>query len=589
MNYIKLIPLLGLACISSCMRVSEKEYQTPSSKKVIYQVLPRLFGNDSTNNIYNGTIQQNGIGKFADFTSPVLDSLHSLGINCIWYTGIISHATKTGYPCYNLPANHPGIVKGNAGSPYAIRDYYDVDPDLATNVAERMAEFEALVDRTHASGMDVLIDFIPNHVAREYKSSYTPKGSIALGAGDDTTKPFSTNNNFYYLPGQSFNPDFDVLGYTEIPAKATGNDVFSASPSVDDWYETVKLNYGIDYTDGKAKHFDTIPATWKQMRDILLFWKSKKVDGFRVDMAEMVPVEFWEWTIPQVKERYPETVFIAEIYNPDSYRDYIHKGRFDYLYDKVGLYDTLKYVIQGKSPATSILANAEKIKDIQSHMLNFLENHDEQRIASSEFAGNPQAGIPMMIVSSTYSGNPFMIYFGQELGEKAPDAEGFGGADGRTTIFDYWSIPSIQAWRNGGKNDGGQMSASQKELRDFYKKLLNLVNDEPVLSNGIRYELMKENLNNTLFNHNRQFTYIRQYRNEIILAAVNFDSIPAKTDIIITPETFRELGIPSDLRIKGKDLLTGKEEESILSSTQPFHTEIAPFSGKLIKFRFQPY
>ena len=133
--------------------------------------------------------------------------------------------------------------------------------------------------------MKVIIDFIPNHVAREYNSQMAPEGVVGLGSLDDTTKGFSIKNNFYYLPGEKFQPGFDIGSYTEIPAKATGNDVFSASPSIDDWYETIKLNYGIDYQNGKMNHFDTIPSTWTQMNDILLFWANENIDGYRVDIA----------------------------------------------------------------------------------------------------------------------------------------------------------------------------------------------------------------------------------------------------------------------------------------------------------------
>ena len=584
MNSIKIIPMVGCFCILSCTGSQEPAMTQDSSKIVIYQVLPRIFGNDSINNVFNGTITENGVGKFEDFTSRALDSIHALGFNHIWYTGIISHATQTDYSQFGLPANSPGIVKGKAGSPYAIRDYYDVNADLAVDVSKRMEEFDALVNRTHESDMKVIIDFIPNHVAREYNSQMAPEGVVGLGSLDDTTKGFSIKNNFYYLPGEKFQPGFDIGSYTETPAKATGNDVFSASPSIDDWYETIKLNYGVDYQNGKMKHFDTIPATWTQMKDILLFWANKNIDGYRVDLAEMVPVEFWEWAIPQVKKEYPDLIFIAEIYNPDSYRDYIKKGKFDYLYDKVGLYDTLKYVIQGKSPASSITLNAEKLADIEANMLNFLENHDEQRIASPDFAGSSQAGIPMMIVSSTYGTNPMLVYFGQELGESAPDAEGFNGADGRTTIFDYWSLPSIQAWRNNDTYNTEKLTTEQKDLQAFYKKLLNLSNEEAAISNGIRYDLTNENIGNSGYDERKVFSYLRGYQDEVILTVVNFDTIPQTADIIISPKALAAMGLPNDVTLQGVDLLTGKAEEASLSSSN-FKTNIAPHAGKLIKFK----
>ncbi|MDR3268245.1 MAG: alpha-amylase, partial [Tannerella sp.] len=312
-------------------------------KMIIYQTLPRLFGNSNHRHVPNGTLAENGAGKFSDFTPMVLYEIRQLGVTHIWYTGIIEHATQTDYSAYGISKDHRAVVKGKAGSPYAIKDYYDVDPDLAENVTLRMAEFEELVERTHRAGMKVIIDFVANHVARRYYSDTKPAIVRNLGRQDDVFKNFDPNNNFYYMPGQALTLHFEAeqedFEYSEFPAKATGNDCFSLSPTKNDWYETVKLNYGVDYANGGSTHFDPVPDTWTKMLDILLFWAGKNVDGFRCDMAEMVPVEFWSWAIPRVKAT-KDICFIAEIYQPERYRDYIRQGRFDYLYDKVGLYDT---------------------------------------------------------------------------------------------------------------------------------------------------------------------------------------------------------------------------------------------------------
>src|SRR5690606_10508405 len=152
---------------------------------------------------------------------------------------------------------------------------------------------------------------------------------------------------FYYIPGKMLDIQFgdtvsEVKNYNEYPAKVTGNDCFTHQPSVQDWYETVKLNYGVDYQNGRTEHFDPIPDTWIKMKDILLYWAGKSVDGFRCDMAEMVPLAFWQWVIPQVKNAYPNILFLAEIYNPNVYRDFLRHNTFDFLYDKVGLYDVLR-------------------------------------------------------------------------------------------------------------------------------------------------------------------------------------------------------------------------------------------------------
>ncbi len=478
--------MAALTMVSSCCGVcgARGAKGGEEQKIVIYQVFTRLFGSDQENPTFNGSLSENGVGKFEDFTQRALDSISAMGMTHIWYTGVIEHASiyasdTTG----GANMNHAGVIKGRAGSPYAIKDYYDVNEYLAIDPAKRMEEFEALVKRSHAAGMGVVIDFIPNHVARGYHSDMAPEGVADFGAEDDNTVAFAANNNYYYIPGEALKPQFDTAlegmeSYYEYPAKVTGNDVFSASPHVNDWYETIKINYGVDYQNGHAKHFDPIPNTWFKMRDILLYWAGKGVDGFRCDMAEMTPHEFWGWAIGEVKAQYPDMIFIAEIYNPASYETYIHEGGFDYLYDKVGLYDALKDVVRGRRGAEAISENREKIAAVQPYMLNFLENHDEQRIAWHEFAGDAQAGLPMMLVSTLSDNIPMMIYFGQELGEEAPEATGFSGADGRTTIFDFWTVPSLQAWRNGGLFDGAGLTAEQKQLRADNIAILKMAQEQ---------------------------------------------------------------------------------------------------------------
>ena len=429
------------------LRIFSHFLKQTMKKTVIYQVLPRLYGNRNTTRKPNGTIGENGCGKLNDFSSAELKEIKKKGVTHIWYTGVIRHASKTDYSAYGIPRQHPAVIKGQAGSPYAIADYYDIDPDLAVDVEKRMEEFEALVSRTHKAGMKVIIDFVPNHVARQYKSLFQPKGVKGLGDDDDPQHGFSPKNNFYYCPGEQLSPYFDIFGgeeepYVEIPAKATGNDHFDSRPGRNDWYETVKLNYGVDYYAGGIGLFDPIPDTWQKMLDIMLFWASKGVDAFRCDMAEMVPSAFWSWALSRLKSDYPEITIIGEVYNPSLYRSYIASG-FDLLYDKVGMYDTLRAVVCGYASASSITGAWQATDDIADHMLYFLENHDEQRIASDFFAGCPFKAVPALAVSLMLRRNPFMLFEGEDYGERGMDAEGFSGRDGRTTIFDYWSIDTL--------------------------------------------------------------------------------------------------------------------------------------------------
>jgi glycosidase len=555
------------------------------SKFIIYQVLPRLFGNENTTNIHNGTINENGCGKFNSFTLKALNEIKSLGTTHIWYTGVIEHATQTDYSAYGIPKDHPGVVKGKAGSPYAIKDYYDVDPDLAENVENRMAEFEALVKRTHDAGMKVIIDFVPNHVARQYHSDAKPAGVVDLGETDHPEWAFSPLNNFYYVPNQPFNPQFDVQGYMEFPAKATGNDQFTASPTINDWYETVKLNYGVNYVEGGQKQFSPIPDTWFKMRDILLFWASKKVDAFRCDMAEMVSVEFWGWAITQVKAQYSDIIFIAEVYNPGEYRNYIFNGKFDYLYDKVGLYDMLRNITSHNFPVREITNCWQSLGGIENHMLNFLENHDEQRIGSGFFSGNGVYAQPAMIVAATLTQAPVMIYAGQEFGELGMDSEGFSGMDGRTTIFDYWGVKSLQSWSNGDKFDGKKLTPEQRELRAFYQKLLNISITEKAITDGLMFDLEFANFDNDKFNTHEQYAYFRKFEDELLLVVLNFDDKHLETAVRFPGEAFQYLKLEEGQTYSLVNLLDESDKFPMLtlSSKEAFITHMPAWKGLVLK------
>ena len=560
------------------------------NKMVIYQVFPRWFGNLRPSPVMNGSLAENGVGKFSAFTPFALSKIKELGVTHVWYTGVIEHATKTDYTMFGIRKDHSAVVKGKAGSPYAIKDYYDIDPDLADNIQNRMSEFEDLVKRTHEAGMKVIIDFVPNHVARQYFSDAREPFVEDLGQTDNVSKAFDVNNNFYYLPGQTLTLRFDPqreedFAYSEFPAKVTGNNHFDAYPSQNDWYETVKLNYGVDYMHGGACHFNTIPNTWEKMLEILLFWADKGVDGFRCDMAEMVPVEFWNWVIPQVK-KVRDVIFIAEVYNPDEYRNYIYTGHFDYLYDKVGLYDTVRAVMCGQAPASNISHCWQSLEGIQKNMLNFLENHDEQRVASDFFAGDARPGIPGMIVSAAMNTNPVMIYSGQELGERGMDAEGFSGRDGRTTIFDYWSVESLRNWNNNGLFDGAKLTPAERSLREMYAKLLNVVRSEPVIVEGAFYDLMYANSGNPYFNPNRQYAFLRKWKNEVLLVVVNFDRADQCVWVNIPVEAFKALDFEDNKPAELTDLLTGETTISTLTDAYPYQVKLPAYSGKMLKFSF---
>lgn len=526
--------------------------ESTSKRLFIYQVFTRTFGNKNFTRKKGGTYDENGAGKMNDINAQVLRQVRGLGITHIWYTGVIRHATATDYTAYAIPRQHPSVVKGRAGSPYAIADYYDIDPDLAEDVARRMEEFRALVRRTHEAGLKVIIDFVPNHVAREYRSICKPQGVRDLGQDDDTSKHFDPQNNFYYCPGASLEPAFDLEDYEERPARCTGNDCFHPHPGVNDWYETVKLNYGVDYTGGGSHHFDPIPSTWTKMVDILLFWAAEGVDGFRCDMAEMVPTAFWSYASQRLKAAHPEAILIGEVYNPALYRAYIASG-FDYLYDKVGMYDCLRGVVCQQRAASEITAQWQATDDIRDRMLYFLENHDEQRIASDFFCGDARKALPAMMVSAWLRTNPVMVYAGQEWGERGMDHEGFSGVDGRSTIFDYWTVQAVYQ----GYFDRSSLGVDQRQLEADYQQILQLANEEKALREGELFDLMHANAPSPCFDPQRQYAFLRKKDDELLIVNANFSADQRTTQIRIPAHAFDFFHI-GEGEYEGLDLLTGQ-------------------------------
>ena len=563
------IVLLSLAANAQNKKVSmdKNANKQPAEKKVVvYQVFTRLFGNKNTTNKPWGTIAENGVCKCNDFTDTALHEIKNLGVTHIWYTGVPHHALVNDYTAVGISNDDPEVVKGRAGSPYAVKDYYNVNPDLAVNPAKRLQEFQALIQRTHKNGLKLIIDIVPNHIARKYEGKTNPKGVSDFGANDYTSVEYKRDNNFYYITGQPFQvPDYKPLNgeknilidgkFSENPAKWTGNGSRLAKPDINDWFETVKINYGISPDGTKdfpllpegfgeksvKEHFEfwkdkDVPDSWKKFRDIALYWTEKGVDGFRYDMAEMVPYEFWSYMNSAIKMKNPDAFLLAEVYNPKEYRNYIHLGKMDYLYDKVELYDKLKEVIQGKSLPDPISDIQNGLADIEGHMLHFLDNHDEQRLASAEFAGSPEKGKPLMVVSATISSAPTMIYFGQEVGEAGNENAGFGSRS-RTSIFDYIGVPNHQRWMNDGKFDGAKLSEEEKELRDFYKRLLNFTISSPALM-GKFQEIQSVNRKSTAGYSEGIYSFVRWSENQKLIVVTNFSWV--------TESSF-ELKVPADV------------------------------------------
>lgn len=611
MKHLKItIIIIALVSFYGCKQ-EKKLIQEPTKlktelkkKEVVYQVFTRLFGNTNTTNKPWGTIEENGVGKFNDFTDKALKEIKDLGVTHIWYTGVPHHDVITDYTSFGISNDDPDVVKGRAGSPYAVKDYYNVNPDLAENVDNRLQEFEALIERSHKAGLKVIIDIVPNHVARNYNSLSNPEGVTNFGAEDDKTVTYAVNNNFYYNPGESFlvpnwRDGYQPLGgenhsmadgkFDENPAKWTGNGSRASQPDMHDWYETVKVNYGVspdghkdfdelpqdfDSKDYKA-HFEfwkdkTVPSSWKKFKDIALYWTAKGVDGFRYDMAEMVPVEFWSYMNSNIKMQNPDAFLLAEVYNPSLYRDYIKKGKMDYLYDKVQLYDTIKHVMQGNGKTDNIPPIQEDLKDIEHHMLHFLENHDEQRIASPEFAGNAQKGKPAMVVSTTISTSPTMVYFAQEFGEDGSEDAGYGKPS-RTSIFDYIGVPTLQRWVNNKQFDGAQLTSEEKALRDFYKRLLNFTINSSALASHYQ-DIHQFNREHTKNYNDKVLSFVRWSDDEQLIIVSNFDAE--------NTQSF-ELQLPQDILEKFKLQESEYEVKDQLYNTYTSTLKVENGKGKI--------
>lgn len=584
-------------------------------KAVVYQVFTRLFGNTDTTNKPWGTIEENGVGKFNDFTDTALSEIKKLGVTHIWYTGVPHHAVVRDYTAYGISNDDPDVVKGRAGSPYAVKDYYSVDPDLAVDVARRNEEFDALIARTHKAGLKLLIDIVPNHIARRYEGKNNPPGVRDFGADDDTTVEYRRDNDFYYIPGKPFevpvSDGYRPLGgekhplgdgkFDENPAKWTGNGSRMARPDVNDWYETVKVNYGVrpdgtkdfptlpagfDQKDYKA-HFDfwkdkDVPSSWKKFRSIALYWIGKGVDGFRYDMAEMVPYEFWSYLNSAIKMRNPDAFLLAEVYNPAEYRNYLHLGKMDYLYDKVEFYDTLKDVIRGKALPDQLSTIQERHADIEHHLLHFLDNHDEQRLASADFAGTSEKGKPLMVVSTAISTSPTMVYFGQEVGEPGKETGGFGQPT-RTSIFDYVGVPHHQRWMNGGKFDGGQLSDNEKKLREFYKRLLNFSINSPALMGEFR-EIQTFNREHTADYDPGLYAFVRWSKEEKLIVIANFSwRTTSRIDLQIPAAIVAQWGMKDGIH-KLEDVLSDRKAKLIVKKgVGHIELEIRPSESLILK------
>lgn len=475
-----------------------------------------------------------------------------MGFTHVWLTGVLEQTSATEYP--GIPSDDPVLLKGKAGSPYAIRDYFDVSADYAIEPENRLEEFSDLLDRCREAGLKTIIDFVPNHVSRSYHSDIRPE--LNFGESDDTTCFFDWDNNFYYLDGAGpmLLPEGEYS--LEVVGRVTGNNAATWQPSLSDWYETVKLNYGHDYTKGRDTHqlpeasaqLDEVPDTWVKMDAILAYWQEMGVDGFRCDMAHMVPMPFWAWATRRAKLRDQQCYFMAEAYDGDPAKmthsnvlEALLANGFDTVYDGDS-YELVKSVVEDGRSATDLdelLWAPERL----DNMLRYAENHDEVRLASSHHWGGHGAQLGKVVTAflSAAGPSPFMLYNGQEVGEVGDGDEGFAKDDGRSSIFDYGQLPAFSKWVNNGAYDGGQLSEDQQSLREWYVEWMQLM-QEPAFIRGGVYGLNSANLENQSFRAGDEpiaksiYAFLRHDRDsdEAFLIVLNFNPSHRSKDLEVT-------------------------------------------------------
>ena len=284
-------------------------------------------------------------------------------------------------------------------------------------------------------------------------------------------------------------------------AKATGGDdygrILDTRLTDNVWYETIKLNYGYNFRERRG-HYDPVPRTWTMMDAVLAFWQGKGVDGFRCDFAHYVPPEAWAHLLSRARARNPAAFFLAEAYPYAGSLDPVHgdgqllEAGFDAVYHWKA-YNALKGIYQGYGMDAYEREMAALDDAERPRYLEYLENHDERRIASPILSGvgagdsgfgSSAAGYQLAPLQLLYSQGPVLLFNGQEVGEPGAGATGFKGENGRTTIFDYWRMPVFARWVNGHAYDGGQLDTGERALRRFYADLLQLCQHPSVGGSG---------------------------------------------------------------------------------------------------------
>ena len=205
-------------------------------------------------------------------------------------------------------------------------------------------------------------------------------------------------------------------------------------------------------------------------------------------------------------------------------------------------------------------------------MLNFMENHDEQRIASKFFAGDAVKGFPAMAVSTLMNASPVMVYAGQELGEQAHEAEGFSGFDGRTTIFDYWKVETLCRLQSSDY----RLQIGEDVVFDLYRRLLSIASRE-VVAEGKFYDLMWLNRGNQQFDSSRQYAFVRYTDKEALFVVANFAGEERDVRVNITHHLFDAMGCEAFGKVVAADLMTGNKVELNFSADASVEIALKPY------------
>lgn len=328
--------------------------------------------------------------------------------------------------------------KGSLGSYYSIRDYCAVNPELGT-----MADFDAFVRRAHALGIKVLIDWVANHTSRDARW-------IAERSSD------------WY--------ERDAAGEPLVPCG---------------WDDTAKLNYANR-------------AVWQGQIEAMRFWlEEHAVDGFRCDMAMLVPIEFWQEVARQLRAVKPDLFLLAE-----AEEDNLFDGAFDASY-AWRLYHLMNDVAQQRCRVDRI---REYIRADRDHVpawaerLMFTSNHDENSWSGSEFTRLGSAMRVMAAMTFLLPQSLPLIYTGQEV-----------GYDHSFAFFDRDPLPASEL----------------NETTEFYRKLIALRHDSPALASGAQggsYVEIRTNADDCLL------AFVRESPENRVVAILNVSPFEVHAD-----------------------------------------------------------